>query len=250
MSIAIDEYTESFLISSTDTDAAYECRPSALFTYLQRVITEHAAGVGTSRDDMLGKYNCYWMVLRIWVRLNRPVIWNETLTIRMSVRRPVGTRIYRDCDLYVGQEQVGEATTLWVLANRSTKRPIHLENLPELPAKDAPHAKTVSLQRIQFPETMELHDQRRLYYSDTDINGHINNTRYVDLACDAAELDRRPHGVFLQEILISYVGECFAGETLQIYRGKENGQLYLHGVGARGDDRFDCVLRMSSEEGL
>lgn len=249
MSISKSSYTESFLISSTDTDASYECRPSALFVYLQRAITEHSQAVGTSRDDMLEKYNCYWMVLRIWVRLKRPIIWGETLTVQVTVRKPAGTRVYRDCDLYIGSEYVGEATTMWVLANRMTKRPILLENLPELPSEDIETAKSITLSRITFPEHMELHDRRKLYYSDTDINGHINNTRYVDLACDAAELDKRPHGVFMQEILISYVNECFAGEELEIYRGKQDGQLYFHGVGS-ADDRFDCTIRMSSPEGM
>ena len=249
MSISQCSYSENFLISSTDTDASYECRPSALFVYLQKAITNHSQLVGTSRDDVLEKYNCYWMVLRIWVRLKRPIIWGETLTVRVTVRKPVGTRNYRDCDLYIGSEHVGEATTMWVLANHKTKRLIDLEHLPELPTENAPTAKDITLSRIVFPEHMELHDQRRLYYSDTDINGHINNTRYVDLACDAAELDKRPHGVFMQEILISYVNECFAGESLDIFRGKDNGQLYIHG-GCGQDDRFDCIIRMSSPEGM
>ena len=93
-------------------------------------------------------------------------------------------------------------------------------------------------------------DQRKLYYSDTDVNGHLNNTRYVDLACDAAELHLRPHGVFLQELEISYVDECFAGETISLYRGKKDGYLYIHGVGPDGSDRFDCKIKMSSDEGL
>lgn len=249
MSTSKSSYSDSFLISSTDTDAAYECRPSALFVYLQRAITEHSQLVGTSRDDMLEKYNGYWMVLRIWVRLNRPIIWGETLTVQVTVRKPVGTRVYRDCDLYIGKEHVGEATTMWVLANRKTKRLISLENLPELPTEDLGTAKSITLSRISFPEKMELHDRRKLYYSDTDINGHINNTRYVDLASDAAELNLRPHGVFMQEILISYVDECFAGEELEIYRGKEDGQLYFHGIG-NGADKFDCTIRMSSPEGM
>lgn len=249
MSISKSSYSDSFLISSTDTDASYECRPSALFVYLQRAITEHSQIVGTSRDDMLEKYNCYWMVLRIWLRLKRPIIWGETLTVRVTVRKPVGTRVYRDCDLYIGQEHVGEAVTMWVLANRKTKRPIPLENLPELPNENLDTVKSILLSRIKFPEKMELHDRRKLYYSDTDINGHINNTRYVDLACDAAELNIRPHGVFMQEILISYVNECFAGEELEIFRGKENGHLYFHGIG-NGADKFDCTIRMSDSNGL
>lgn len=248
--MSISSYQQSFLVSSTDTDAVYECRPSALFVFLQKAITEHSQQIGTSRDDVLSKYNCYWMVLRSWVRLRRPIIWGETLTVRVTVRRPRGTRIYRDCDLYIGNEPVGEAATVWVLANRRTKRPIHLENLPEFPAQDPPGAKDITLSRIVFPDSMALHDQRKLYYSDTDINGHINNTKYVDLACDAAELNLRPQGVFMQEILISYINECFAGEQLQIYRGKADGQLYIHGVGPDGTDRFDCAIRMSSAVGL
>lgn len=243
-------YSESYLVSSTDTDAVYECRPSALFAFLQKPITAQAFSVGGSRDEVLQKYNSYWMVLRIWVKLRRPLIWGETVKVVVTVRKPVGTRVYRDCDLFIGEEHVGEATTVWVLANRKTKRPILLENLPELPKEDPPTAKDITLSRIVFPETMELHDSRKLYYSDTDINGHINNTRYVDLACDAAELDKRPKGVFMEEILISYINECFAGETLQLYRGKADGKLFIHGIGPDGTDRFDCTIRMSSMEGM
>ena len=239
-------FFDTYHISSTDTDASYALRPSALLGCLQRAITDHACRVGCSRDDMLAQYNCYWMVLRIWVRLRRPVIWEEHLTVKVTVRRPVGTRVYRDCDLFVGEEQVGEATTVWVLANRATKRPINLEHLPELPEEEPDTAKDIILSRITFPEHMELHDVRKLYYSDIDINGHMGNTRYMDLAADAAELDLRPGGVFLEELTISFVGECYAGETLSIYRGKENGKLYLHGVGPDGSDRFDCVIRMST----
>ena len=77
MSISLGTYTESFSVSSTDTDAAYECRPSALFVFLQKAITAHSRMAGTSRDDVLAKYNCYWMILRTWVRLNRPIIWGN-----------------------------------------------------------------------------------------------------------------------------------------------------------------------------
>ena len=243
-------YSLDYLVSSTDTDAAYEYRPSSLFVLLQKAITSHAKNLGADRDDVLAKYNCYWMVLRIYVHLNRPIIWGETVHCVATVRRPVGTRVYWDCDFYVGDQHVGEASTIWVLANRKTKRPYLLESVSELPVEEPEGAKSITLSRIAFPDNMELHDQRKLYYSDTDINGHISNIRYVDLACDAAQLDQRPYGVFLQEITMSYVGECYAGEQLNILRGKEDGVIYIHGVGPDQTDRFDCKIRMSSTEGL
>ena len=63
MPTTLSSYTEQYLVSSTDTDAVYECRPSALFVFLQKAITEHSQQVGTSRDDVLAKYNCYWMAV-------------------------------------------------------------------------------------------------------------------------------------------------------------------------------------------
>lgn len=243
-------YTKQYTISSTDCDASYEFRPSGIFSLLQNVIVEHAEQLQIARDDVLSKYNGFWMVIRSWVRFSRPIIWGETLTATTTVRRPDGKRLYWDCDFFIGDEPVGEATTLWVMANRSTHRSMSLECIEELPGTMPASAKTITLSRIDFPEEMALRDTRKLYYSDTDINGHISNTRYVALACDAAELNLRPHGVFVQELTMGYINECYADEVLQLYRCKKDGSLYIHGIGPAGVDKFDCKITMSSTEGL
>lgn len=242
--------TDTYYITSADTDAAYEYKASGIFILLQKVVSEHARNLIVNRDEIMAKYNCNWMALRSYLKLYRPMFWAETVTARSIIRKPTGKRLYWDIELYVGDDLVGEATTIWVMVNLTTKKTINIEGLPEFPTADPPGAKNIILSRIEFPETMELHDQRKLYYSDTDVNGHLNNTRYVDLACDAAELHLRPKGVFLQELTISYINECFAGETLTFYRGKQDGYLYIHGVGPDGSDRFDCKISMSSTEGL
>lgn len=51
-----------------------------------------------------------------------------------------------------------------------------------------------------------------MHYSDTDVNGHVNNTRYADFACDAVELDRLPENQFLTEMQIGYLAECRRGD--------------------------------------
>lgn len=244
------QYMQQYFVSSTETDAAYECRPSALFALLQKTIVQHAKNLGLNRDNVLANYNCYWMVMRIVIRLQRPIIWGETVRAVSQIRKPTGTRQYWDCDFYVNDQLVGEATTVWVLANRKTKKPIELDHLPEFPTQSLEGEKTETLSRITFPAVMEQQDIRKLYYSDIDINGHISNIRYVDLACDAAELNLRPHGVFLKEIQIAYIGECYAGEELILKRGKDNHNLYVHGCGRDGSPRFDCRMKMSSTEDL
>ncbi len=238
------------VIFSTDADASYECRLSALFSIAQRAVTRHSKLLQIDRDSVLKKYNGSWMALRIRISLKRSPVWGEGVKTIASIRRPVGKRLYWDNDFYIGGEHIGEGNSTWVLVNQDTKKSMDLSSVAELPREDPENAKTLVLSRITFPTNMELHDTRQLYYSDTDINGHMNNARYVDLACDAAELHLRPKGVFLREIIISYVGECYAGERLSLYRGKENGYLYIHGVGPDGSDRFDCRIKMSSDMGL
>ena len=66
-------------------------------------------------------------------------------------------------------------------------------------------------------------------YSDTDVNGHVNNTRYADFACDAVELERLPENRFLAEMQIGYLAECRPGEVLDIQ------------VGGQGDSRLSRV---------
>ncbi len=241
-------HQQTYQIASVDADAACECRPSCLLAYMQRAITAESELYGATQPDMMRKYNAAWMVLRSWVRLYRPILLTEWMTVRVTVRKPQGSRLYRDCDFFVGETQVGEATTLWVLIDRSTGAPRSMEGMPEFPAEDPPTAKSITLSRISFPSNMVLHDRRRLYYSDIDLNGHMNNTRYLDLAADAAELDRRARGVFVQELQIGYINACYAGEQLQIYRGRTEEDLYIHGIGPDGTDRFDCVIRMSDSQ--
>ena len=243
-------YEESYYVTSSDTDAAYEYKASAVFVLLQKAMSQHARNLLLNRDEIINKYNCCWMALRTKLIMHRPVIWAETVTAKTIIRKPVGKRLHWDCYLYVGEDLVGEATSIWVMVNLATRRTRIIECLPEFPKEDPEGAMKEALPRIHFPAGMELYDQRKLYYSDTDVNGHLNNTRYVDLACDAAELHLRPTGVFLKEILISYVDECFAGETISLYRGKEDGYMFIHGVGPDGTDRFDCKIKMSSDEGL
>ena len=49
--------------------------------------------------------------------------------------------------------------------------------------------------------------QRRMRYSDTDINGHVNNTRYADFVCDALRAGGPgPAAAFCRHLQIGYTG--------------------------------------------
>ena len=56
---------------------------------------------------------------------------------------------------------------------------------------------------------------RTVNFSDLDVNGHMNNTRYLDWLCDLIPADfHREHPV--KAVTICYMSEALEGQQLQL----------------------------------
>jgi acyl-ACP thioesterase len=235
----------AYRIDSRDVDLHGLCRPSSLLGMMQELATEHSALLGISRDVMLERYNSVWLVVRSWYRLDQPIRYEQTLTIDTWTRGVTGAVSYRDFDLIVDGQRVGEAVTSWVLADIDTRAIGRMSKMPEVVGAAVPETvKTVKLAKPAVPGELRQLTTRRVQYSDTDINGHMNNTRYVDVACDAVGFETM-HGQYLAEVQVNYSRECFAGDTLQILGASEpeNSRFFVRGADADGTSHFDTVLR-------
>ena len=78
-------------------------------------------------------------------------------------------------------------------------------------------------------------------YSDTDINGHVNNCRYADFACDALEMEDLEPGRFLSQLQIGYLAECRPGDELEMHAGQARGDPhFVRGMDEEGKSRFEA----------
>ena len=108
------------------------CRASALLGHLQEAATQAAQQGGFSREFLLDRYHAFWMLSRMWFRLDRPLEWDEELTIHTWHRGGKSALMYRDYDLSVRGENVGEGVSAWVLADQNSRRLLRLGNIEEL----------------------------------------------------------------------------------------------------------------------
>ena len=83
--------------------------------------------------------------------------------------------------------------------------------------------KDIKLHRVKLPQVFDGREERAMRYSDTDINGHVNNTRYADFVCDALRLEGLPRSRFLSELQIGYTAESRAGDVLTLEVGEQGG---------------------------
>ena len=243
-------YEREYRVDSRETDPWYNCRPSGVLGFLQEAATAAACALHASRDEMLDKYNAFWMLARVWYRLDEPLKWGDRLRIRTWHRGGRGASSYRDFDLFVNDAPVGEAVSLWVLANAQTHKLVRMAGIEEFQGTDGGAlCKTRLLNKVRMPPDMTCAGTRSFRYSDLDVNGHVNNVRYADIVCDALHLERMGAERFVSSLQVGSQAECRVGETVDLTTGSDGGAQYVHGADGAGKTRFDAMLTLSDLAG-
>ena len=239
-------YKTDLRVDSRDVDLFNQCRPSAVLGLLQEAATRAALDLGVSGPQILEKYNCLWMITRIWYELDAPLRWNDPVTIHTWHRGASGASSYRDFDLYVDGKPIGQGTSVWVMVDTDSRKLFRMKQLTEFDGTDGGgRCKPIKLRRVALPETFDRRVRRDMRYSDTDINGHINNTHYADFACDSLHLEALGRGKFVRSLQIGYVGECQAGESIYVDTAVRGDELFARGEGEDGTERFDFSLTLA-----
>lgn len=239
-------YEATYRVGAGDVDPFNQCRPSSVQDFLQEAATEAAVRLNVSREKMVEKYNAFWMLARIWYRLDKPLFWNDELRVRTWHRGGRGASMYRDFDLFRGGEPIGEAVSVWVLADVESHKLLCLGDIEEFQATGGGElCKSMLLPKLRIPAVLEPAMERPLHYSDADVNGHVNNTRYADFACDALHMQRLGAGRFVSALQIGFLKECRPGETICLSAGHQGDVWYVQGDGAEGKTRFDAAVTLS-----
>lgn len=236
-------YEHHVRLAGIDVDGRGYCKASALLNHLQVAATLAAEEGGFGRDVLIDRYRAFWMLARSWYRLSRPLHWEDDILIRTWHRGNNGAKSYRDYDIYANGQRVGESVASWILANLDTHKLMRLSGVEEMAATSGGSlCKTITLSKLRAPAELQEVERRLMRYSDTDINGHVNNTRYADFACDALELAGLEEDCFLSSMQIGYLAECRPGEYITMETGVLEEGRYVRGLDKMGKPRFEASL--------
>ena len=204
-------YRKQFTLRSSDVDAARRLRLSALFTLLQEAAIAHTTELGMGREKTLDK-GLLWIVTRQQLNITRLPLYDETVTLLSWPGETLHLyfpRFFRLTD--AAGETLLEASTLWALMDQESRHIVFPEEVgvqidadPEQPALPLPAPP-------RLPELPDVHPFA-VPYSYTDLNGHMNNARYADLAEDLMPPALRAGAV--RGIRTEYGGEAAEGEKI------------------------------------
>ena len=220
----MDIYRKKIQLRSADVDSHRRLRLSTLFAFLEEAAITHTELLGAGRDKTLD-CGLLWVVTQQYAKIYRMPEYEEKLTLESWPEKTMHLFFPRCARLLDASGQVlVEATAYWVLMDQTTRRVIFPEE-HGIAIDAAANVPTITPPRRIRAEVTTGTASFTVPYSYLDLNGHMNNARYFDLALDYLPSDA--HERALTEISVEYIGEARLGDHLQLHYCGDSSHYYL-----------------------
>ena len=179
-------YTETFTLQTRDCDLKGTWRLSAILEAMQEAAGTHSMLLGCGRDELLKK-NIVWVLSRSELHMSRYPRAGEKITLHTF---PMPNRICFFPRYYIFTdargEMIGKAGTLWLLLDLETRKMLPPGDIARLIPDNRDLAVPMNLPAtVGNLQGEEFVSEYMPVYTDLDVNGHVNNTRYADWLCNA-----------------------------------------------------------------
>lgn len=172
-------YKKTITVQPEDLNASQCLSLSALLRYAQEISGNHSDLLGHDWDTLAAK-NLFWAVLRHRVVIRRLPVCGEEIRLEtwpMPATRAAYPRCVRAFDK--SGNVLFETVSLWVLMNMQTRTMV----LPGKSGVDVPGI--IRGDEPEFPGSLApgTHEKTSLWKvspRDLDVNGHVNNAKYLD----------------------------------------------------------------------
>ena len=221
-------FTQKLHLTTADADLFQRLRMSALFRMLQEISIAHTERLGAGRGKTLD-CGALWVMSRMRVEILRMPRYDEDVTLLSwpgETMHVIFPRYYQM--LGNGGEKLLQASGMWLLMDRTTRK-------MSFPGAFGVHVPGVSTgEETPLPESIPLPGlpsacERAVRYSELDLNGHVNNTRYLDWLDDLFDISHhRAHA--WHEVQINYVSEIPPEASVRLSYRMEDGCCWLSGA--------------------
>ena len=207
-------YKKQFKIGYTQVNAFDRLKNSQLLAILQEAAGEHSALLGADADALKEK-NLFWAMIRYHIEISRLPRAGETVTVETWPMPTTRTAYPRATVAYDADgKELFRSVSLWVLMSFDTRAMV-------LPARSGVEVNgclrgnELSMPGSLLPKTLENCVERPVCFSDLDINGHVNNCRYMEWVDDLLPAEfHRTHSP--KQLLVCYLSEAREAEKMEV----------------------------------
>ena len=209
-------YRKNFQIRPTEVDRYGRLKPSAMLLYIQQIAGEHSDSYNLTYDA-LAERGIFWAVIRHQLEIHRLPTQGETIRVETW---PMPTTRSAFPRAAAGYDEKGNlvfrCTSLWVLMDIESRQMV-LPGRSGIDLEGLVRGDELAAPGSLYPIEGDVAATRRVWYSELDRNGHMNNTRYLDWALDLLEPEFHRQNT-LRKATLCYLSEIREGEDIQLVR--------------------------------
>ncbi len=198
----------------------------AILGFMEEIASLHSSTIGYGVNDAT-RNEVAWILMDWKLQVIERCDYGQVVHLNTWVRETDKFYSYRDFELYDEKDKlIAIGTSKWVLVNVKTK---HITRIPEeLTKKYNPEFEKnvfneAKLEKIIEPKQYLSNIIYSVKRSDIDVNHHMHNLYYLDLAYEAL-----PEDIYLKKemnnVRINYKHELKLGDVVKCLYTYENGK--------------------------
>lgn len=241
-------YQERFLVRGAECDQFRRMRMDAVFTAMQEGGERHAKMLGLGYEAMQEK-GLFFVLARTHVQVSRLPRYGETVvhTTWPGVANKFFCPRFHTFALEDGTPLLS-AGALWVLLDTQNRRivsPVKIDlGFPD--NSDIPDPVSLPNRLPRAGEAAAL-STRTPVFCEYDINGHVNNAKYIAWILDALGVEAL-EGRRISDLTVSYEKEIRERAPLTLALSREEDAFTFQVLSASGMKHFFACGTLSKEE--
>lgn len=209
---------DQYEVKSWDIDYAKRLTMQGVARFIQESAYQNAEELGFGYHRM-SKNGMTWVMSRIQIRMLDFPYWGDKIVLETWPKGKESAFYLRDFRFVDAKgTHFGSVTSSWLLIDLLKRRPRSFKPLDALSEKlPDRHAIRKSAPKIDPVAGPSDHFQSPVYFSDIDVNGHMNFCRYVKWMEDLSK-EASSEYVSIKEVVINFLSELHEGDTVVIHR--------------------------------
>ncbi len=231
----VSVFKNNYHVGLRDIDLTKKLKISALFNYLQDISSLHVENLGIGIEAIEKRCGVIWILMRAKAEIERYPFWNEDITIETWHQKPKKLEFERD---FIVRDATGDViirvVSMWIIIDTKTRQPKKSEliNVQYPPFFEERAITNSRLGKIKPFSHTKIAYKKTIGYSDTDINGHINNAKYIDFATDCFPVEQHMQ-YYIKSMRINYIREAIPGDNIVICKDisdLNSNMVYIGGI--------------------
>ena len=235
-------YSNNYKIGLEDIGINYEASNKALLKIMEDVACLHSASVGYGVFEIETKKRV-WMLLDWKIKIIKRPIYNDEIKAETWSRKIERLYAYRDFQLKDKEGNIiAIGTSRWIFVDTDKRRPVRLtEDIAIL--YESEFDKNVFEEEMEDIKCEDYLFKKEYYIQrrDIDLNEHMHNLSYLDMAYEILPEDIYKNKIF-DNVRIIYKKEIIYGERVECYYTEENNKYIIT---AKSEDKINAIIELS-----